>query len=227
MVAACEAAIDTGIFYLDDFKAFVFTKMGGYDCEAVLLKDVLFDDNRANFAELREKVTSLENEVAASPRGTYALFQFVRAEDNHHYWKFAVSDGSGGLGVGGRYNTYAEAPTAIHVLAKLVGHEIYKCRQHVENLREIKASQEAIDKHRIMPGMTVKNFTIPGSKPYSTAVVMEVSRGNGFVKLRLTKRGSRKRYESPMQARFFARYAGLADSGCKEVITEGQAFLLI
>ena len=215
MIVACEAAIDAGIFYESEFVKFVLAKMGGYDCKAVLLKEAFFD-NGGDFEQLRKNISALESEVAAAPRGTYALLYFVRASDIRSYWKIAVSDGTGELAVGSKFGSYEEAPGADHVLERMIGYEIHLCRKYVEHLSEVKASQGAIEKHHIMAGMIIKNFTIPGRKPYSTVIVREVSKENGFVKLHLTKRGRKERYECSMQARFFAEYAGLNSTEPKQ-----------
>ena len=49
MLAACEAALDAGIFYNDQFDDFVFKHMGGFGCDAVLIEVVDLDGAAPDF----------------------------------------------------------------------------------------------------------------------------------------------------------------------------------
>ena len=66
MIAGCEAAINAGVFYQDAFNDFVLARMGGFDCQAVLVETIDLNPVAAGGA-LRER-TAWEA-YKALPRG--------------------------------------------------------------------------------------------------------------------------------------------------------------
>jgi len=211
MVEACEAALDAGVFYQDAFRDYVVQHMGGYGCEAVLVETVTVPDRSApDYFELkRAAMIELSNRIAASPRGHYALVKYTGNDGTHRYSP-KVSDGSGKLAVGAAYDSYDAPPSGDKVLERMVGYEIYECRNAVEAKRRIEADIAALVRHSFKVGMEFKNYKQPGEpKPYSKAAIQEIYPEFGQIKLHLTKRGSPKRWSVSIGALALAVRVGL------------------
>lgn len=211
MIKGCEAALDAGVFYQDEFRDFVVKHMGGYGCEAVLAETVTEPDRSApDYFELkRATMDGLGNRIAASPRGHYALVKYTGSDGTDRY-SLKVSDGSGKLAVGGAYDGYDTPPSGDKVLERMVGYEIYECRNAVEAKRRIEADIAALEQHGFKVGMEFKNYKQPGeTKPYSKAAIQEIYPEFGQIKLHLTKRGSPKRWAVSVGALALAVRVGL------------------
>lgn len=157
MVSACEAAIDAGIFYEDQFKDFVVKHMGGYGCEAVLLETVtlqwfgseFLSENRALEAKAKER-------LKASPQGHYILFEKIYDDAKRRYSPM-VSAGNGELATGGSHDSYDEPPTAEKVLARMIGYEIYLCRKATEDDRRQAHNRKILEQQRYCVGQVFRN----------------------------------------------------------------------
>lgn len=209
MIAGCEAALDADVFYQDEFCDFVVKHMGGFGCEAVLVETVEIDMGcQSDFSERRETMAALESMVAALPRGSYALVRHLLEWRNPGY-STLVSDGSGGLAVGGRHDHYNAPPAAEKVLERMVGYEIYECRNAVEAGRKRDADITVLEKHDFRVGMEFKDYRHPSeTKRYSKAVIEAVYPETGRLKLLLTRRGSPKRWNAEIGAKWFAEEVG-------------------
>ncbi|MHB0927729.1 MAG: hypothetical protein ACYC3W_02240 [Candidatus Nanopelagicales bacterium] len=198
MIAGCEAALDAGVFYQDAFENFVIEHMGGFDCEAKLATTLRIDlrSSEESARSVFEMTQPLEAEIAAMPRGHYAIIQTLHKHGSS-FFKFVVADGSGKLSTGGRYDTYDAEPSAEHVLRKMLGYEIYLCRKLVEQRRETVRDIAAMTSLDIHVGMKIKikDYRAPGEvKPFSSATVIEVHPETGTFKLMLMRRGTSKRW---------------------------------
>ncbi len=195
MIAGCEAALDAGVFYQNEFEDFVINHMGGFDCHANLVETLVIDREQSGFTPRLEFLSTqaLETKVAAMPRGHYAV---IKTTDRARtFFKFVVSDGSGTIATGGKYDTYDAEPTAQHVLYKMLSHEIYLCRKFVENRRAMARDIEAITSINIHVGLKFKGYKVPGEvKPFSSATVIEIHPETGQIKLLLVRRGSSQRW---------------------------------
>lgn len=201
MIAGCEAALDAGVFYQDAFKDFVLARMGGFDCEAVLVETIDLTSDAGGFG--RRRLAALET-VKPLPRGHYVVVRYVSG-DGSSLFGAAMSDGSGNIAPGGAHDSYDMMPTGNKLLDRMLGYEIYLCRHAIEDIRRTQTDIEALAAHAFTVGMVFKNYRHPGDgKPYSKAVVCAVSPASGTLKLVLTKRGSAKRWEATVGAKEFA-----------------------
>lgn len=210
MVAACNAALDAGIFYNDQFDDFVFKHMGGFGCEAVLIEVAELDGTAPDFWEKQRELNKrLEAAVIAAPRGHYAVIR--KATESHGViYKLIVSDGHGDRpAVGGAHDSYDAMPTAEKVLERFVGYEIYLCRKVLETKRYNDRCIAAMKEHGLHIGYTFKGeFEVNGDK-FSTVTITEVAPATGHIKIHMAKRGSRNRFEAWLGAEAFVSKAKL------------------
>lgn len=209
MLAACEAALDAGIFYNDQFDDFVFKHMGGFGCDAVLIEVVDLDGAAPDFWDAQRELNKrLEAAVLTAPRGHYAVIRQQTASVGTIY-KTIVSDGHGDRpATGGSFDTYREMPTLEKVLERFVGYEIYLCRKMLEQERAHQSARKAISDYGIRPGMEFRNIEIRGEK-FSTASVTEIHESTGEVTLNLVRRGSRQRWTTTLAANALVKRAGM------------------
>lgn len=196
MVGACEAAIDAGIFYEDQFKDFVVKHMGGYGCEAVLLETVTLQWFGSEFlSENRALETKARERLKGSPQGHYILFEKIYDDAKRRY-STMVSDGNGELAAGGSHDSYDVPPTAEKVLSRMVGYIIYCCRKAVEESRRREHNRKVLEQQRYCVGQVFRNYHHPGeTKPFSKATVTKIYPESGQVTMQLTKRGTSKIWE--------------------------------
>lgn len=198
-LAIVGAAIDAGVFYTDDLKAYCRDAWQALH-PAVDVCLTASDAGNAkrlegmDQAQRREASNALREAVAAAPRGTWGLLRLDWKTADWHsgvtYTMF-ISDGQGHAHpVHNRFN--GRDPNYYDALASMVGYEIYVCDSAEKARREQDRSQAIIRSAGIAPGMKLRNVTI-GSTTYSSATVEAVS-DIGGVKLCLTKRGSRNRW---------------------------------
>lgn len=204
MVTACERTIDMKVFYQDAFAEQVIKLMNGFGCEPVLLETRVLPAD-ATFPERRSLTAEIETAVKASPRGSYVLLRKLHDNGNGSYQVFA-SDGTGEIAVGNKSDHYDEPPTGTRVLSRMVGYEIFLCREHVEKQRKRAADVEALLKHQFRPGLEYSNLVLPGEgKAYSTVTIESVSPGAGGVTLIMCRRGTKNRWRSTIGAQRLAQ----------------------
>lgn len=213
MITACQAALDAGITYNDEFAEFVLRQMGGYGCEAVLMEVAELDAAAASYASLqRAQHSRLEATVISAPRGHYALIRVTRSDGCPMYTTI-VSDGYGdGVATGGAYDHYDSMPPGEKILDRMLGYEIYLCRKACERERAHKAGREALAKHAFHIGMVFKDIKVGGEK-FSTGTISEVHVESGCVTLLLTRRGSRNRWKSTRSASDIADHVRITAKG--------------
>jgi hypothetical protein len=229
MVQGCEAAIDAGVFYQDPFRDAVVKHMGGFGCKAVQLEEVEMSSDDFSLWSAEKK--RLEATIASAQRGHYALLRTTSSDSQRRpYWKMYVSDGSGKLAVGGQFDTYDSKPKPEKVLERMVGYEIYCCRKVIEQNRYKLANFRALKNLGLSIGREFSNYRHPSEvKPYSKAVISEVYLDSGQLKLLMTRRGSRRRWEVMVGAVSFANSVGLAEMTVDQtpfvvVAKEGELF---
>lgn len=206
MVAACYAALDAGIFYNNEFSAFVLRQLGGYGCEAVLMETAELDAAADDYAALqRAEHIRLEAAVNASPRGHYAVIRMARQNGCHLYTAIA-SDGYGeGVATGGAYDVFDSMPPGEKILERMLSYEIYLCRKACEQERSRQEGRDALAKYGIRLGMTFRDIQVGGER-FSSGTISEVHAESGCVTLLLTRRGSRNRWKSTRSATDVADY---------------------
>ena len=175
MIAGCEAALDADIFYQSKFSEFVLKHMGGFDCEAILIKVYPVDQSDEGFLKNYSTLTrNVRDLVKNSPRGHYALIE----KTGPSRFLIVTSDGSGTVATGGLYNSYDDMPTGEIVLEAMISHEIYLCRKLVEAQRAEKANKEVMEQYRFQVGQTFKNLQSDAQFPshkFSLTTISEVS----------------------------------------------------
>lgn len=212
MVEACEAALDSGVFYQEDFKSFVLERMGGFGCEGVCIASESFDAESDNylsgFSALLERLSTT---VKSSPRGHYAVVhRYKRGDTTFSHYTVLASDGTGNLATGCEYHSHKEMPGKDLVLSEMIGYEIFQCRKQVEGQRRIASDIAALEKYQFQVGQEFKNYRQPGDfKVYSKALVTRTYPETGQVQLYLIRRGTSKRWETTVGAASLANRLGL------------------
>ena len=207
MIAACEAALEADVFYQDPFVEFVVDRMGGYDCQAVLVEHL--NVGRDDSAEAKELRHDLAKRVKSASRGHYGIVQRQR-DDGSQSYALIVSDGTGELATGGRFDSHDELPTGAKVLERMVGYEIYLCRKAVEADRLLQSNVSALREFGFRPGMEFKDVKVSGeTKVFAKAVVQSTNADTGMVSLLLNRRGSAKRWTLERGAKRLGEMVGL------------------
>lgn len=210
MVAGCNAALDAGVYYQDDFRDFVLHHMGGPGFEPKLLEIVELDMRAEDYlAHQKAERERIRQKLTESPRGHYVLFKRITDDSNRRAWTSVMSSGDG-IGQGGSFDSHDAQPTAEKLVERMVGYEIYCCRKDLEDNRRIAANVAALTEHQFAPGQSFKNYKHPGeTKVFSKATVVEVFPEGGQVKLELVRRGTGKRWNATVGAKGFAEAVGL------------------
>ncbi len=194
MVSACEAAIAAKVFYESEFQEFVFKYMGGTLCKPVLVDVVSFNPGVENY---RAGVKEVEEKIKQAPRGHYAIIERLGDSSSQSSYSVVVSDGSGELATGGKYDVYDVAPCGEDVMKRMVSYEIYLCRKAVENRNSELLNQKLMAEHGFHIGQRFKNLPSDQAFPthiFSTSTIMEVLQG-GQLKMQHTKRGTSNVWE--------------------------------
>lgn len=202
MVLASEAAVNQEIFYESDFKKYVLDNMNGYGCEAVLLGIFSMDQTTEDFLKnYHQMVKNVESNVKALPRGHYAIIERIGVSSSY---SMIVSDGTGEVATGGKYNSYSSVPTADQVLDCMVGYEIYMCRKLIEKRNAKILEQNIMNSHKFYVGQVFKNLqsdeVLPKHK-FGTTTIVEIQ-SDLQIKINSTKRGTKALWSgsvSPIQ----------------------------
>lgn len=220
MMAATNAALDQGVFYQDHFAEFCIAHMGGYGCEANLVATVEIDRTIPDsWAEHRDTINALEEQIATMPRGSYVVLRKTSMRDDslHITYSTIVSDGSGELSVGGKYDIYDQPPPPEKVLERMLGQEIYCCRDYVQNERRMADDRLALDESKLSAGLSFKNYRPAGEiKPYSKTTIESVNAETGTVTLFMSRRGTTDRWRVTVGARSFCTDLDLLNTKIQE-----------
>lgn len=201
--AIVEQTIDAKVFYQDEFKE---ACRGGWDATLPVTECRLPDlmqDGETTFQARQEEVRLAHEELKAGPRGTWMVVRRLHPNCTVGYLAL-IHDGAGT--VHGRSDGWAAEPTFAAVVDRMIGSEVYDMRRVVEANRQRAACAAALEGMQIEVGTRLKQVTL-GGQTYSTAVVTGIDPAIGYVSLRLTKRGSAKRYACSVPATRLAGHA--------------------
>lgn len=219
MIAGCDAALKAGIFYQDDFQKFVIEHIGGTDCNPVLDGIYTIDKNRDDFPKAyRLMVTELDDRIKSLPRGHYAIIE--RAGHNPNY-STIVSDGSGNISVGGKFDLYDVIPKGDEVINRMLGYEIFTCRKEVERRNQEQLNKEVSAKYHFAIGQSFKNLQSSEDYPvhkFATTTIIEIIDDNQ-IRLEHTKRGSKYRRTAVVSPTFLSemiKWSGRDTAGTQE-----------
>lgn len=191
MVIACEEAINQNVFYEDLFKKSVLDHMGGFCCEAKLVGVYSIDQNTDEFLKTYQlMVRDLENNVKAMPRGHYAIVERVGQSSSY---SMIVSDGTGHIATGGKFNSYPVVPTANQVLDSMLGYEIYLCRKLIEKRNAHVLNENIMNSYKFYVGQVFKNLQSDELFPkhkFGTTTIVDIS-PDLQIKINSTKRGTK------------------------------------
>lgn len=195
VLVACAEALDSGVFYQDDFTKFVRER-----CDALdpAVEKFLGDHEISMSIEDRPARAHLVRHVTHSPRGAWATIHSAPSPDSK-YWRPIISDGSGNSPVGGSFDAYGAPAAYAKAYSRMVSYEIYLARKAVEAERLTVANKSALERAQIQVGATYRNIQLNG-KTYSTAVVTGVDETDAQVQLYLTRRGSPNRWTAKVGA---------------------------
>jgi hypothetical protein len=211
---ACEGAIEGRHFGDEARTAFVLGMLADAGCEnprflgTVRMPD--FGEKDAFQAARAERAGLIEQ----SSRGTWLLtIQSHEANEPGAVW-YAPMIAAGGGQLGSTFGHHLRPPSFEIVRAKMVGRESYLVVCTIQSERQIAANIQALARLSPSIGTTYRNLAIDGVA-YSRAEVTEINpahdpshvivgpddRGDGYVRLTLRKRGSKKRYTATIAAR--------------------------
>ncbi len=218
-LAIVGAAIDAGVFYTDDLKAYCndawVTAHPAIDHCVTRSGDTDYELLTGEFAERNARVKQLRETLQAAPRGTWGLLRYdwtgTDGNAGVSYTMF-IADGMGGtkdvqtgpIHHAGRVPAYEDA------IQSMVGYEIYLADHAEKDRREMARSRAIIRDAGLAEGATLRNLRI-GAKDYSSATVERIGE-HGHLTLLLTKRGSRNRW----------RWSGLAQSVAADALPKGM-----
>ncbi|MCD9046785.1 hypothetical protein [Luteimonas sp. MHLX1A] len=203
-------ALAAGVFYQDALRDHCRDAWIA-DCPAVDHR-ITRDDGDGiellpeNFQQGRARLSEVEAELKTLPRGSWAFFGRPYVSEDGRQWRglemsISVGDGSIYRVQTSRFNaSTAPMPDFAVAHADMVSMDIYLARQAEEERTKRDLSRHLIQQHGLRAGMQLRDVELGGER-FSSATVTEV-RPTGYLKLVLTKRGSKRRWE----------YAGLAQS---------------
>lgn len=190
--AAVERALDANVHYEDEFKAACRpTWETVHPVVEHRLPDVVQNES-SDYRFRREQGRAVKAQVAAGPRGTWAIVRTVR-HDGTEWFNTLMHDGAGE--VHARSDGWATEPTFAAVVDRMVGMEIYRARKAVEDERARAQAVARVASLGLSVGAILRDVKLSGQK-YSSAVVEQITPATGAVGLALTKRGSNRRYRS-------------------------------
>jgi hypothetical protein len=197
--AGCRAALAEGLFYDKELQAFVRDRCADQDP----VRDNHLGIRTIPYGLPQERLAqeAVEAEIKAAPRGTWATLQrsYERDGQEHVFYNVAFSDGLGEIAVGGKHDNLSAPPTFEAVYDRVLGYEIYLARQRVQAADRLATNREAIESGRVHVGAVFKDVKV-NSSAFSKAEVVSVDPDKGEARIRLTKRGSRKRLEANVPA---------------------------
>ncbi len=205
MVAGAEAALAAEVFYQDKFKEFVLNHMGGFGCEAFLVGVYSINQYVDNFLKTYQKMLrDTEEIIKQSPRGHYAIIERI---GNLSRFSMIISDGSGDIALGGKYNSYDEMPTGEIVLDAMLGQKIYQCRKMVERRNSELEDLEIMEKHNFFVGQTFKSLQSDEYSPahkFGTTTIVAI-RPDMQLDIVSTKRGSKSKWNGLVSPRLLVK----------------------
>jgi len=211
MIAGCEAALRAEMFYQDDFEKYVLQHMGGPDCKPVLVNVYSIDQNATDFPKTYVQFTrDIDAEIRQKPRGHYAIIERIGTTSR---FSTVVSDGTGKVAVGGKFNSSDTQPTGDEVIKAMIGYEIYCCRKYAERLFAHQKDKEMMEQHQFQVGQQFKGLQSDEHYPkhkFGTTTIVEI-RPDLRIRLQHTKRGSRNKWEGMVSPTLLAKMIGWAN----------------
>ena len=192
MREACEAALDAGVFYEMEVKAFVLPRIRHLDTAVETAAETIdepkdWDERRA----IVERVKSL-------PRG-HAII--VRRSSGYYETKMSAGGGeSSGLS-----DSHTAPVPWEKTYIRMIGYEIYLMRNLVERERAIAANFAAIQTRGFTQGDKFKNLRINGATYSSVSIETVETGGDGYVALTMKKRSSANVWKCRIEARILVR----------------------
>lgn len=225
--AAVEAALNAGVFYEDAFK---IACRPAWDAETPALDNHWADvtiQPGTGYEDRRAAYKRLKGELAAAPRGTWAVIiePWAHSQASGVRFEAVMSDGYGDVAT--RSDGWSKMPTFAEMLDRMVGSEIYTARKAVEEERRTAAARARMATLHIAAGVTLRNLVVSGRHRFSTAIVTSANPATGSVELHATRRGSKHRYKVSTSA-----LAIELELGSKSVVvaalqaSDGQPFAL-
>lgn len=215
--AACKLAVVTQFALSIEEQIRYVLNMVGFNCEGQLLDHIQIKNNVPNRAQRdRELFTALEERVKVAPRGAFVVVEriFQNTSDgsnSHSTYQTIVSDGTGEIANGGRFNSYSETPSIEAILINMVNHEIYHCIQVAKQEQLVIESQQSIREHGLKVGQSFKNVDFPGFPvAFSNVKIQHIDYATGEITLSMTRKNRAKVEKLTLPASQFATYANLS-----------------
>lgn len=198
MVAGCEAAIEAGMKYQTEFEDFVLDHMGGLDCEPVLVRTI--NGNTGHAGEQARKL------VETLPRGHFVWICYETAGWRPLY-AVVMSDGRG-IAPGTSFDALEVKLKDEFLVRKMMCYEIHKCRQALKGMKQLEANRAALKAFNFTVGMRFRNVSLDGDSTFSTASIEHISDESGMVTVLLSKRRSKKRWTTTIDASELSKCLG-------------------
>lgn len=143
----------------------------------------------------------IEEQIQESPRGTWVTVRKSYEHDGEEkvFYNGLFSDGMGNVAIGSRRDSHAAPPTFDEIYSRVLGYEIYEARKRVEDADRLKANVDAVETGRVAVGLVFKDVQVNNQR-FSKAEVLAVDAEKGTARIRLTKQGSRRRWEADVPA---------------------------
>jgi hypothetical protein len=193
------AALDAGIFYESEFKAYVAPAWAqafpvtpkcitaGADGRCYV------DEVEGDFATRKAQFEALKERLRSEPRGAWAMVRRPwKDEPDRASWAVAMSMGNGEVACPDLSGIRGQ-PMPEEFIQRAVGYEVYCSRKKEEARRAQLTSLALIRERGWMPGTVLRDISLGGSKRYSTAKIVKIE--GPMVSLYMTRRGSGARWE--------------------------------
>lgn len=229
MKSACKLALDQLSLKFEEQVQYVFN-MIGLNCSGRLLEHAVIQSNVPDRSKRdRELFSRLEQLVKSSPRGAFAIVerQFSNNPDlsySHSTFQTIVSDGTGQVANGGRFNSYSVMPTFDSILNEMVGNEIRDCMHVVKIEQKIAENLRSIRDHQLKVGQSFSNFVrTDNSVKYSVAKIKKIDRQLGNITISASRKGRVTFEDITMPAAIFVACTNLKSSFQSTIFQEHQS----
>lgn len=207
MVAACMAAMDSGLIYIPDIKKFVMDAIAFSPVQTHYLGEVLIDV--ASHEDFYGVQGRLQERIASLPRGTYATGKLTMADEEPTFRAY-MSDGHG-LAPGVKDQIFRARPTVEEVLDRMLTCEIIECKKAIEQERRRLMNIAILTELHLRREQKFDTYYARGVK-YACATVNAIDMARGTVSLTLeplTNRHATGNSDVTLDAADFVSNAGI------------------
>lgn len=216
---ACELCVHSGI----DATAVVDTviKLAEMECAGQCVELVVLADDAPDRAlASRTTFARLGEQIKVAARGTYAIVE--RKHSDKSTYHVILSDGTGEIAMGGRFNVYTSMPQPGAIIRTLFEYEIHACLEYCALEAKKKEARTTIEREKFCRG---QSFSIAGHGfDRATAEIISVDVADGNIRYIIKKLGRHKQFELPAHEFMKKTCIGLGQNKAGPAAAKSQVY---